>query len=112
MCPNVPYGLFGFAEGVEPARVSARIDQLAAYIGAASLAVITIAVWDSWRNGAIGHWANLILVSVLDVDYFVFVVLPTDLPPFEEWTGPVVWLIVAALSTTGYVLGRTGASRR
>jgi hypothetical protein len=60
----VAYELFKFADGVEPLAASARLDQLAAYIGSAAVASIVIAAKNNWWNEPLGYWLNLAIVSV------------------------------------------------
>jgi hypothetical protein len=47
-------------------------------------------------------------VSVLDVFYIAFVVVPTDMPPLEAWAGPVLWIIATVASTIGFMMSRRG----
>jgi hypothetical protein len=54
----VAYDLFKFADGVEPLAASARLDQLAAYIGSAAVASIVIAAKSNWWNEPLGYWLN------------------------------------------------------
>ncbi len=104
----VAYDEFGFAKHVESITVRARLDQLASYIGVAAVAVIVIAVVSNWRNRTLGYWLNLAIVSVLDVIYIAFVVVPTDMPPLEAWPGPILWIIATVASTIGFMMSRRG----
>ena len=97
----VAYKLFAMADGVGAAMVSARLDQLAFYIGAAGLFAAIFAL-DNWRNGALGYWGNLLLVSTLDIGYVWFVVLRVDMPIVEALLGPALWVIAASFSSLGY----------
>ena len=100
---------FGFGSQAASADVRARLHQLAAYIGAAGLAAIVIAIVGNWRNLRLAYWLNLGIVSVLDIFYVALVVFPTKMPPLEAWTGPVLWVIATIASTIGFLTAKRGA---
>jgi hypothetical protein len=97
------YDYFKFANSVQPLAASARLNLLAAYLGSAGVATIVIAAKSNWRNQALGYWLNLTIVSIMDIFYIAFVVIPTDLPVLEAWTGPALWIAAVITSTIGFL---------
>ena len=80
--------------------VQAKLYQNAWNLGYIALFSIAIGAALNWRNSAIGYWLNIVTVSVTDIGFIIFVLLPghsTDL------LGPILWLIAATLTTVGYL---------
>ena len=64
-----------------------------------SIIAIGSAVALNWKNDPRGWWINLIVVSVADVGFVLFVLIPGYLPVWPGLAGPVFWLLGFALTT-------------
>jgi hypothetical protein len=56
-----------------------------------------------WRNSRPGYWANLSVVSALDVGFILFVVAPCHVSLAGGLPGPALWIAGAVLTTIGRV---------
>lgn len=63
----------------------------------------------NWRNSRGGYWANLAVVSGLDVGFLLFVVMPGHIALMNSLPGPALWVIAIVLTTIGRVSARSGA---
>ena len=66
-----------------------------------ALASFVIAVVYNWKNSRLGYWLNLIVVSVADIGFVIFVLLPVHVAFFPGILGPVFWISAAIFSTIG-----------
>ena len=71
-----------------------------------ALASIVIAIKYNWHNGRLGYWLNLIVISVADIGFLIFVLIPGHVTLFPPILGPVLWLSGAAFTTLG-IRGRS-----
>ncbi|TDD44948.1 hypothetical protein E1286_25515 [Nonomuraea terrae] len=62
----------------------------------------------NWRNSRAGFWINLILASLLDIAFVVFVIVPGYAPLRPGLQGPITWVIAAVFSAAGIVAARQG----
>jgi ketosteroid isomerase-like protein len=99
---GVAWQISSAASEIGAASIAARTNQLAFYIGAVGVLAIIFA-YDNWPNGKIGYWANLLMVSLMDIGYVWFVVRVVDMPLLEAWLGPALWMVALILSTTAYL---------
>lgn len=44
----------------------------------------------NWRNVRWGYWINLAVVSVADIGFIIFILLPGYLPPWPGSLGPII----------------------
>lgn len=82
--------------------VQARVQQGAFNLLFFALAAIGIAVLLNWKNDKFGYWANLIMVSVVDIGFIWLVLAPGWIPLFPGVLGPVFWVLAAVFSTVAY----------
>jgi len=61
-----------------------------------------VAVRFNWLNNRLGYWINLATVSVTDIGFIAFVLIPSYLPIFPGLLGPVFWLLGVVFSTIGF----------
>jgi hypothetical protein len=96
---NAAYNVYRIGLAVSPGMAQARLFQDAFYIFAFATTGIVLAIKMNWHNSPIGYWLNALIISVADVPFILFVLIP-DYAPFRSGV-----LGVAALIFTG--LGQT-----
>jgi hypothetical protein len=69
----------------------------------ASIAAIGVAVALNWRNAGSGYWINTVLVSLVDLGFIFFVLVPGLVPMWPGLLGPVAWVVAWALSTAAHM---------
>ena len=100
----------GFQLGVSLERglVQGKINQGAWDLLFIALAGIAIAVIYNWKNNRLGYWLNLLIVSIADIGFIIFVLLPGYVDLFPGILGPVFWILAAIFSTLGIRTQATG----
>ena len=93
----------GFQLGatLEPGLVQGKINQGAWDLLFIALAAISISIIYNWKNNVLGYWLNLFLVSIADIGFIIFVLLPGYVDLFPGILGPVFWISAAIFSTLG-----------
>lgn len=107
---NAAYGLLKLGQGLSAGMVQARIYQDAWNILFGALAVIVIGVTMNWRNSRTGFWTNLTLVSLLDIAFILFVIVPGYAPLWPGLEGPIAWVIAATGTAVGLAARTTSKS--
>jgi hypothetical protein len=74
----------------------------------ASVAAIGIAVTLNWRNTRNGYWINTALVSLVDLGFIFFILIPGLVPMWPGLLGPVTWIIAWVLSTIAHLNSSEG----
>lgn len=64
-----------------------------------SILAIIAAVAFNWRNDVRGWWINLAVISVADLGFIFFVLVPGLVPMWPGLLGPVFWTLGLGLST-------------
>lgn len=72
-------------------------------------AATIVAMWLNWRGSRTGYWLNLALVSLADIGFIAFVVLPGHISLGYALPGPVLWLTGIGLTTLGVFATRRPA---
>jgi hypothetical protein len=103
---NAAYALLKLGRSVDAGMVQARVLQDAWNILAGAIVVIIVGVAMNWRNSTTGFWINLALVSLLDIAFVVFVIVPGYAPLWPGLQGPIAWVIAAFFSTVGLTARR------
>ncbi|MFI7611327.1 hypothetical protein ACIBP6_08930 [Nonomuraea terrae] len=103
---NAAYALLTLGRSLDPGMVQARVFQDAWNILAGAIVVIVVGAAMNWRNSRAGFWINLILVSLLDIAFVVFVIVPGYAPLWPGLQGPITWVIAAVFSAAGIVAAR------
>jgi hypothetical protein len=98
---NAAYDLLKLGQSLHPGMVQARIFQDAWNILMGAIVVIIIAVTMNWRNSGTGFWINLTLVSLLDIPFVLFVIVPGYAPLWPGLQGPIAWVIAASCAAVG-----------
>ena len=92
---------FQLGASLEPSLVRGKINQGAWDLLFVALAGISIAVIYNWKNNRFGYWINLIMVSIADIGFIIFVLIPGYVDLFPGILGPVFWVLAAFFSTLG-----------
>jgi hypothetical protein len=92
------------AAAMEAGLVQGRLFQNAFYVAAFAIIAIIIALGFNWKNSRPGYWLNLLTVSVADVPFVLFIVVPGHLTGPESLIGPALWLAGAVFSTLALVI--------
>lgn len=109
---NAAYGLLQLGLSVPAGMVQARVFQDAWNIFFGAVVVIVVAVAMNWRNSTAGFWINLVLVSLLDIAFVLFVIVPGYAPLWPGLQGPIAWVIAAAFGAVALVSrSRAGTHR-
>ncbi len=95
------YSVYQLGTSLEAGIIQGRIFQGAWNLLFFALVGITVAIVFNWHNSRLGYWVNMITVSVTDIGFIVFVLVPGYLPVFPGILGPVFWLLGVVFSTIG-----------
>lgn len=88
--------------GTEAGLVSGKLMQNAWTLGAISLLAMYIAWKMNWTNDKHGYWYNLVLISVADIGFVLFILLPGHIAMWPGALGPLLWLLGAFFTTLAY----------
>jgi hypothetical protein len=88
---------------LDPGMLQGRIFQGAWNLLFFAAVSIFVAVKWNWKNNSFGYWINLITVSVTDIGFIAFILLPGYLPLFPGILGPVFWGLGLLFSTAGLI---------
>ena len=78
-----------------------RIYQAAWNLAYFAVFVVVVAVIFNWNNNPAGYWLNLVMASVTDVGFIIFILAPGYLPLRPGILGPVLWVLAVIFSTLG-----------
>jgi hypothetical protein len=95
------YSVYQLGVALEPGMVQGRVFQDAWGLLFFALVGMIVAVLFNWKNNLIGYWINLITVSVTDIGFIMFVLVPGHLPIFPGVLGPVFWVLAIIFTTIG-----------
>jgi hypothetical protein len=73
---NATYGLFQLAATVPASMVRGRLQQDAFYTAGLATIGIIVGLWQNWRNDRFGFWLNAVAISLGDIRFILFVLLP------------------------------------
>jgi hypothetical protein len=99
------WAVYHLGQRVDPSMIQARLFQDAWNLACFSIAGLGIALTLNWRNDRSGYWLNLAVISVADIGFVIFVLLPGYFPVWPGLLGPIFWLLGLALTTLGYARG-------
>ncbi len=100
------WAVYQLGHQVDPSMVQARLFQNAWNLASFSVAGLGTALALNWRNDRWEYWINLAVISVADIGFIIFVLVPGYLPPWPGLLGPIFWLLGLALTTVGHAQGR------
>jgi hypothetical protein len=89
--------MYQFAQSTPATIVRGELEQLAFYLAAFATAGIAFATLN-WRNSPLGFWCNAVVLSISDIPFILFVLIPGYMPVWPGIAGPVLW--IAGLACT------------
>ena len=95
--------VFKLGSRLEPGMVQARIYQNAMNLACFAIIVIVIAVVYNLENSHLGYWLNLVLASITDIGFIIYILMPGYLPLRPGILGPVLWILATIFSTLGII---------
>ena len=96
------FSVYQLGSGLDAGMVQGRVYQDAWSLLFFALVGMGVAVQFNWHNSRLGYWINLVTVSVTDIGFIVFVLVPGYLPIFPGLLGPVFWVLGVVFSTIGF----------
>lgn len=104
------YAVHKLALGVPVSMVQGRLLQDAWNLLAFSVAGAGTAIVLNWRNSTWGYWINAGIISIADLGFVFFVLIPGHMPIWPGIVGPVFWLVGLILTTLG-ITARDSAAK-
>jgi hypothetical protein len=102
------FGVYKLAQTAAGTAIQGRLLQTAFYLAAFAALAIAFAITLNWRNDRLGFWANGVMVSIADIPFILFVLIPGYAPWWPGLLGPLLWIAAFFLTALGRV-GSTGA---
>lgn len=93
------YLVYLLGTSMAPSMAQGRIYQNAWNLLCFAISAMAVATGLNWRNSKLGYIINLAIVSVTDIGFVLFVLMPGYLPIWPGIAGPVFWIVGAACST-------------
>ena len=93
------FKVYTLGQSLEPGTVQGRIFQDAWNLLFFALFGTAVAIKYNWRNIKLGYWLNFVVVSVGDIGFIIFLLIPGYLPLVPGAVGPILWLLALAFST-------------
>ena len=100
------HGVYALAMSLQGGMAQGRLLQSAWNLFALALAAIIVSVLLNWKNNKIGYWVNLSIISVTDIGFILFILIPGYVPIFPGIAGPVFWILGVIFTTLGYLSSR------
>ena len=97
------FQVFKLGATLEKGMVKGRIYQHALNLACFAILVIGIAVVYNWENSPLGYWLNLVLASITDIGFIIYILVPGYLPLRPGILGPVLWVLATIFSTVGII---------
>lgn len=85
-----------------PGMTQGRVYQDAWHLAFFATVAVVVAVRLNWWGDRLGYWINLVAISVTDIGFILFVLVPGYVPIFPGILGPMFWVLGAALTTVSY----------
>lgn len=96
------YGVYLHAITLQAGVARGRLLQSAWNLIAFAIASIIVGLALNWTGDEIGYWVNLSIISVTDIGFILFVLVPGYVPIIPGIAGPVLWILGAIFTTLGY----------
>ena len=107
--------VYTMAQGVDVGIVQGRIFQDAWSLLFFAVFAIIVGIFFNWKNDQLGYWLNLIIVSVADIGYIIFILVPGYIPIIPGIIGPALWILAVVFSTIGIkkigIMKKTGGMK-
>ena len=100
---NAALKVYQLGDTLDPGMVQGRLFQSAWNLLFFAVVAIVVAALFNWRNSRMGYWINLITVSVTDIGFILFILVPGYLSLWPGLLGPVFWVLGAIFATIGFL---------
>ncbi len=104
---NAAYMQYQFGSSLDAGMIQGRLIQNAWHLLFFGVLAIVIGVLYNWRNSRLGYWINVTTLSVVDIGFIVFVLIPYLAIMSPAILGPVFWVLAVIFSTLGYLREET-----
>ncbi len=95
------FSVYQLGTSMDVGMAQARVFQDAWSLLFFALVGMVVAIKFNWQNDRLGYWINLTTVSVTDIGFIAFVLIPNHIPIFPGILGPVFWVLGVLFSTIG-----------
>ncbi|MGH1431997.1 MAG: hypothetical protein ACRBB4_12875 [Neptuniibacter sp.] len=79
--------------------IQGRLFQSAWNLMYLAIMVIVVAIIFNWRQKRVGYWLTLFTVSISDIGFILFILVPGYLSWWPGVIGPLLWIAAALIST-------------
>lgn len=93
------WSIYQLAQSMPEGIARGRVMQGAWHLLCFSTAALIVAVGLNWRNDLRGWWINLAIVSIVDLGFISFVLIPGYVPIWPGLAGPLFWMLGLILSS-------------
>ncbi len=100
---NAAYMQYQFGSSFETGMAHGRLIQNSWHLLFFGVVAIIIGVFRNWKNSRAGYWINVINLSVVDIGFILFVLLPYLSIMSPAILGPAFWVLAVLFSTLGYL---------
>jgi hypothetical protein len=97
------YGVYALGQNMEPGMAQGRVYQDAWSLVFFAAFAIGLAVTLNWRNSRWGYWINFGIISVTDIGFILFILVPGLAPMWTGILGPVFWVLGWIFTTIALV---------
>lgn len=97
------YMQYQFGSGLEADMAQGRVIQNSWHLLFFGVLAIIVGALRNWNNSRSGYWINVINLSVVDVGFILFVLLPYLSIMSAAILGPAFWVLAVLFSTIGYL---------
>ncbi|MFI5152453.1 MAG: hypothetical protein ACHQET_03920 [Chitinophagales bacterium] len=97
------FQVFKLGAKLEKGMVKGRIFQNALNLAFFAMIVMVIAVVYNWENSSLGYWLNLVVASITDIGFIIYILVPGYLPRKPGILGPALWILATVFSTVGII---------
>ena len=104
---NAALKFYQLGDTLDPGMVQGRLFQGAWNLLFFAVVAILVAVLFNWRNSRFGYWINLITVSVTDIGFILFILVPGYLTLWPGVLGPIFWVLGIIFATIGLLKEQT-----
>jgi len=104
---NAALKIYQLGDTLDPGMVQGRLFQGAWNLLFFAVVAIVVAVLFNWHNSRLGYWINLITVSVTDIGFIWFILVPNYLTLWPGVLGPIFWVLGFIFATIGLLKEET-----
>jgi hypothetical protein len=105
------YGVYLLTQTLQAGMTQGRLLQSAWNLAALALTAIAVAIWLNWKSDKIGYWVNLVTISVTDVGFILFILVPGYVPLIPGIAGPIFWILGGIFTTMSYQSNQQSARK-